>query len=186
MRLQFIPNLICIGRIILVGPIIFALFSGRFDAAVVMFVIAGLSDGLDGFLARRFDWRSRLGSVLDPLADKLLMISVFLTLTLAGLIPAWLAVAVVARDLVILAGSLAYNFLIGPLQGEPSRVSKINTFLQLLYVFAVMLSAAGLAIPQPPVQALAVAILVTVIISGVDYTWSWGHRAMRERRGKQS
>lgn len=184
MKLSYIPNLICVARILLVGPIVVALWLGRFDAAIVMFVAAGLSDGLDGYLARRFNWRTRLGSVLDPLADKLLMICAFMTMTLLQLIPAWLAVAVVARDLVILGGSFAYNFLVGPLQGEPSRVSKINTFLQLIYVFAVMLRAAGLAIPPEPLNVLAVLVLATVVISGVDYVWSWSRRAMQVRRSR--
>jgi len=183
-KLSYIPNLICVARILLVGPIVVSLWGGRFDAAMVMFVAAGLSDGLDGYLARRFNWRTRLGSVLDPLADKLLMICTYMTLTLLQLIPAWLAIAVVARDLVILGGSFAYNFLVGPVQGEPSRVSKVNTFLQLIYVFGVMLQAAGLAIPPEPLTLLAAMILGTVVISGADYVWSWSRRALQVRRSR--
>ncbi|MCW8844794.1 MAG: CDP-alcohol phosphatidyltransferase family protein [Gammaproteobacteria bacterium] len=183
MKLSHIPNLICVGRMLLVGPIVFSLIRERFDAAILMFVLAGLSDGLDGFLARRFDWRTHLGLILDPLADKLLMVSVFVTMTLMGLIPVWLALVVVGRDLILTAGGLAYHFLIGPLEGEPSQISKINTFLQLVYVFGVMLSAAGLRLPADVLDILAVTVFCTVVISGINYLVIWIRKARQNRPG---
>jgi cardiolipin synthase len=180
-KLSHIPNLICVGRILLVGPIVYSLTRGRFDAAVVMFVLAGLSDGLDGFLARRFNWRTHLGLILDPLADKLLMVSVFVTMAFMGLIPDWLAVVVVGRDLILTAGGIAYHFLIGKLEGEPSQISKINTFLQLVYVFGVMLSSAGLDLPHQLLEILAITIFCTVLISGVNYMIVWSRKALRNR-----
>lgn len=168
---------------VLVGPIVLSLVRERFDAAILMFVLAGLSDGLDGFLARRFDWRTRLGLILDPLADKLLMVSVFLTMTVMGLIPVWLAIAVIGRDLILVAGGLAYHFLIGPVEGEPSRISKLNTFLQLVYVFSTMLSLAGLALPAPWLDGLAMVVFCTVVGSGIDYVVLWSRKALRNRQG---
>ncbi|MCJ7558514.1 MAG: CDP-alcohol phosphatidyltransferase family protein [Gammaproteobacteria bacterium] len=183
MKLSHIPNLICVGRMLLVGPIVLSLIRERFDAAILMFVLAGLSDGLDGFLARRFDWRTHLGLILDPLADKLLMVSVFLTMTVMGLIPVWLALVVIGRDLILMAGGLAYHLLFGPLEGEPSRISKINTFLQLVYVFGVMLSAAGLGLPAEVLEILAVTVFCTVVISGVNYLVIWIRKARQNRPG---
>ena len=86
--------MICIFRILLVGPVVWLLWHGDFVATLWLFFIAGFSDGLDGYLARRFGWRSRLGGILDPLADKFLMVSMFITLTLVGMIPLWLAIPV--------------------------------------------------------------------------------------------
>jgi len=182
-KLSHIPNLICVGRMLLVGPIVLCLIRERFDGAILMFVLAGLSDGLDGFLARRFDWRTHLGLILDPLADKLLMVSVFLTMTVMGLIPGWLALVVVGRDLILMAGGLAYHFLIGPLEGEPSQISKINTFLQLVYVFGVMLSAAGLGLPAEGLEILAATVFCTVVISGINYLVIWIRKARQNRPG---
>ena len=141
---------------------------------------AGFSDGLDGYLANRFDWKTRLGGLLDPVADKLLVAGMFITLAWVGQIPVWLAAIVILRDVVIFGGAVAYNFLIEPVQGEPSRVSKLNTALELMFLFFA-LSQAGFGWPDPiTTTILGASILVTVVISGADYVWSWGRRA-RER-----
>lgn len=183
MKLSYIPNLICLGRIVLVGPIVICLVRERYEAAILMFVLAGLSDGLDGFLARRFDWRTHLGLILDPLADKLLMVSVFVTMTVMGLIPVWLAAVVVGRDLILMAGGIAYHFVIGTVDGEPSRISKWNTFLQLVYVFGTMLAAAGLSFHPEAMTILGYVVFCTVIISGVDYIVLWTRKAIQNRPG---
>lgn len=180
MNLKFIPNLICIMRMVLVAPIVMLLVRGEFENALLLFFVAGFSDGLDGFLARRFDWRTRLGGILDPLADKLLMFSVYITLTYIGLNPLWLALVVIGRDLLIVGGGFAYNFLVRPVEGEPSGVSKINTGMQLLYVLAVLSAAAYPAlVPGWTVLLLGSLVLVTTVISGIDYAWRWGMRAYR-------
>src|SRR5579863_6051501 len=98
MILRHLPNLICIARIALVWPIVAALKSGNFDLAMLVFVFAAVSDGLDGYLAKRFHWTSELGKLLDPAADKLLLVGVFLVATWYGLIPRWLTMLAVARD----------------------------------------------------------------------------------------
>jgi cardiolipin synthase len=176
-----IPNVICVLRILLIAPTLWALADARFGLALGLVCLAGFSDGLDGFLAKRFDWRSRLGGLLDPLADKLLLTSLFLALAWLDLIPAWLAGVVIGRDLVIVTGGLAYNFLIAPVQPEPSHASKLNTGAQLLCVTAVLVrEALGL-----PLEALVVAsgatVLVTSIVSGLDYVLRWSARAIAGR-----
>lgn len=174
---KHIPNMICIFRILLVGPVVWLLWHGNFVATLWLFFIAGFSDGLDGYLARRFSWRSRLGGILDPLADKFLMVSMFITLTLVGLIPLWLAVLVVGRDLAIVTGGLVYNWLFGTVQAQPTDISKLNTLMQLVLVM-VIVSGAGYGWPgQSWVIVLGACVMVTTIISGVDYVWHWGRKA---------
>jgi cardiolipin synthase len=148
-----------------------------FAWALALFALAGFSDGLDGYLAKRFDWHTRLGALLDPVADKLLVAGTFITLAYTQDIPIWLASVVILRDVIIVAGAMAYNFFVRPVEGEPTRVSKLNTALQLLLLLFV-LSRAGFGWPdQISITVLGAAVLVTVVISGVDYVWSWTRRA---------
>lgn len=182
LRAADIPNLICVVRMILVWPIIVALIDGRYALALLLILLAGASDGLDGFLAKRFDWQSRLGGLLDPLADKLLLVSVFVALSMTGLVPLWLTVVVIIRDLVIVSGGVVYQWLVEPVQPEPSVASKINTGIQLLYVLAVIGNrTAGL--PPPEFLTIAgAAVFVTSTVSGLDYVVRWSGRAIRSRR----
>ena len=175
--LHWLPNAISLLRIALVPPILFGILDGQFGLALVLFVVAGFSDGLDGYLAVRFDWSTRLGGLLDPAADKLLITGLFVTLAFTQHIPVWLAVAVILRDVVIVGGAMAYNFLIRPVPGEPTRISKLNTALQMLFVLFVI-SRAGFGWPDKiSITVLGASILVTVVISGVDYVLSWSRRA---------
>ena len=177
MYLGWIPNAISLLRIALIVPILMLILRGEYAWALGLFFFAGFSDGLDGYLATRFNWQTRLGGLLDPVADKLLVAGLFITLAWVGQIPAWLATVVILRDIVIFGGAVAYNFLIEPLQGEPSRISKLNTALELMFLFFV-LSNAGYGWPPAITQTvLGASILVTVVISGADYVWSWASRA---------
>ncbi len=179
MSLNWLPNAISLLRIALVVPILMLILEGSFGFALVLFGLAGFSDGLDGYLAKRFSWHSRLGALLDPVADKLLVAGMFITLAYTQHIPVWLAGIVILRDVVIVAGATAYNFFVRPLQGEPTRVSKLNTALQLLFLLFV-LSRAGFGWPdQISITVLGASILVTVVISGFDYVCSWTRRARR-------
>ena len=177
MSLSWLPNAISLLRIALIAPILLLILDGQFGWALALFFVAGFSDGLDGYLAVRFDWQSRLGGLLDPAADKMLITGMFVTLAWIAEIPVWLAAVVILRDVVIVAGALAYNFFVKPVPGEPTRISKLNTALQMLFVLFV-LSRAGFGWPDKiTITVLGAAILVTVIISGVDYVWSWSRRA---------
>src|SRR5690606_15719282 len=177
MTLSWLPNAICVLRLALVPPLVLLLLAERFDAALALFVIAGGSDAVDGFLAKRFGWRTRLGSLLDPAADKLLLVSVFMTLAHLGLVPLALAVIVVGRDVVIVLGALAYQFLVAPVEGQPMGVSKLNTACQLLFVLLTMTNA-EYGLPDASVLiALGAAVVFTSITSGLGYVLGWSRRA---------
>ncbi len=178
MSLSWLPNAISLARVALIAPILALLLNGQHDIALLLFFVAGFSDGLDGYLAKRFDWHSRTGALLDPIADKLLVAGTFVTLSITGDLPVWLAAIVVLRDVVIVGGAMAYNFLVRPVEGEPTRISKLNTAFELLLVLFVI-SRAGFGWPdQITITMLGAAVLITVVISGIDYVWSWANRAL--------
>jgi len=156
-----------------------ALANANYDFALLLFAAAAVSDGLDGFLAKRFGWTSDLGKILDPVADKLLLISVFVMLTSLALVPWWLTVTAVTRDLMIILGAIALRIWVGPLRGRPSVTSKINTLLQLAYLLGVITNAAGYGPPQGFLTTLAVVVLITTLLSGVNYLMDF----MRAARG---
>ncbi len=177
MSLRWLPNAISSLRILLVAPILLLILNDHFVWALLLFFVAGFSDGIDGYLAKRYDWQTRLGALLDPVADKLLVAGTFITLTYTQHIPLWLTAVVILRDVVIVGGAAAYNFIVKPVQGEPTRISKLNTALQLLFLLFV-LSRAGFGWPDKiSITVLGAAIVITVVISGVDYVLSWSRRA---------
>jgi cardiolipin synthase len=186
MRLNWLPNAISIFRIVLIVPIVLLVEESRFADALIVFFVAGFSDGLDGFLARRCNWHTRLGALLDPIADKLMIASTYITLAWVGQVPLWLAVVVVGRDVVIIGGATAYNFLVAPVRGEPTHISKLNTALELLFVVTVLAQAAFAWPAEIVVTMLGAAVFVTVVISGIDYVVAWSERARRERRSNGS
>ena len=157
------------------------LLDGAFRPALVLIMIAGLSDGLDGFLARRFNWTSRIGGLLDPMADKLLFVSVFAALTWTDLVPVWLFAVVIARDIVIVSGAIAYETLIGPVEPDPSYVGKLNTVLALLYLFFVMTWQVYTWPPEITLLICGAGVFVVSIVSGIDYVLTWSRRAIRAK-----
>jgi cardiolipin synthase (CMP-forming) len=179
MALGWLPNAICVLRMLLVAPIVAALLGARYEIALLLIMIAGASDALDGFLAKTFGWQSELGGLLDPAADKLLLISVFLTLTYVGLVPLPLAAIVVLRDVVIVAGALAYQLMIAPVRGEPMLVSKLNTACQLGFVFLTVASAAFGFRLGGLLTGLGAMVIFTSVSSGLAYVVAWGKRAWR-------
>lgn len=185
MSLRQLPNIICIARIALVVPIARTLVNEDFVTTLWLFAAAAFSDGLDGFLAKRFGWATELGKFLDPLADKLLLVTVFITLAVIGHTPVWLAVIVVTRDVVIGTGAAVYARLFGPLHGRPTAVSKINTGVQILYVFAVVASLGPGWPPGPVVTTLGAAVFATTMVSGIDYVVIYSQRAAAVARGRR-
>ncbi|MEW8014114.1 MAG: CDP-alcohol phosphatidyltransferase family protein [Candidatus Sedimenticola endophacoides] len=179
MRREDIPNLISILRIFLTIPVVWMLLEQRFGWALVLFFIAGVSDGLDGYLAKRNGWESRLGGLLDPLADKVLLVSSFLSLALIGVVPVWLVLLVILRDLVIVTGALVYHYRIAELEAVPSMLSKINTTAQIILVLSVVLDRGLLVLPQWLIVSLVWVVCLTTIASGLDYVWVWSRRAVR-------
>jgi cardiolipin synthase len=179
MSLRFLPNAICIARMLLVAPLVSFVVTGRFEAALLVLLVAGLSDGLDGYLAKRFDWQTRLGGLLDPAADKLLLVSAFASLSYAGLVPLQLTLVVVARDAVIVLGAVCYQWFIAPVQGEPAAISKLNTACQLAMVFFALTAAAYAWPPPISLTVLGAAVVFTSIVSGLTYVLRWSVRAWR-------
>lgn len=182
--LKDLPNLISIARIFLTLPVAYLLLEKRFSEALLLFFVAGVSDGLDGFLAKRFGWHSRLGSILDPLADKALLVTSYLCLALIEVIPLWLMVLVFARDLIIIVGGLAFHCFIGRYEMAPTWISKVNTTLQIVLVLALVFSYGLYALPSDLLTWLVYGVSVTTVLSGLDYVWTWGRKAVRIKRKK--
>jgi cardiolipin synthase len=148
----------------------------------VLFALAAFTDALDGILAKSQGWTSELGKVLDPLADKLLLVTVFVCLSVTGLVPWGLTALVVLRDLVIFFGALTYKRLFGPLRGAPTAASKLNTLCQIVFCLATVAAAAygwpGAAV----LTALGALALLTTAVSGIDYVLIYARRAARVAR----
>lgn len=176
--MRHIPNLICLFRIALIVPLVVAMREGQHERIIVLFLLAAVSDGLDGYLAKRFSWTSDLGRFLDPLADKLLLVTVFVTAAWLDIAPWWLTAAAVARDVIIGIGALVYRLWFGPLNGRPTVISKINTAMQLGYLLAVVLASATGFPPREVLEALAALVLVTILSSGIDYVSRFVGRAL--------
>jgi cardiolipin synthase len=179
-----LPNLICVLRIALIYPVALWILQGRYAEVMGLFALAAFTDALDGFLAKRFGWTSELGKVLDPTADKLLLVTVFVCLSVVGLVPWWLTALVILRDLVILFGALTFIRLFGPLRGSPTTVSKLNTLCQIVFCLAVVATAAYGWPGATAVTALGALVLLTTAVSGIDYTLIYSRRAAAVVRGR--
>jgi cardiolipin synthase (CMP-forming) len=176
--LRQIPNGITALRILLVAPIAVALAHHRLSTTFLLFGAAALSDAADGYLAKRYGWQTELGAVLDPLADKLLLATVFVTLAYLKLVPLWLVVGAVARDVIIVVGALLFRYCIGPLEVRPSIVSKFNTLCQAAFIMAVVGREEFAVPPAWAVMLLGSLVFVTVAVSGIDYVLIYGRRAL--------
>jgi cardiolipin synthase len=177
MSLRHLPNLLCVLRIVLVYPVAGGILQDRYGMVLVLFAFAAFTDALDGFLAKRFGWSSELGKVLDPMADKLMLVTVFVCLSITGLAPWWLTAVVILRDLVILFGALTFKRLIGPLRGAPTVASKVNTLCQITFCLAVVATAGYRWPGAAAVSALGGLALLTTAVSGIDYVLVYSRRA---------
>jgi cardiolipin synthase len=183
--LRHLPNLISVLRIALVAPLIATILWDRYESALVIAAVAGVSDGVDGYLARRFRWQSRLGSILDPVADKLMLVGCLVALGWLHEAPRWLVVLVVVRDAVIVLGALAWHRILHTFEARPSWLSKTTTVAQIGFVLLVLADQAfGWGIPMA-IPVWVVAVLTAA--SGLDYVVRWGLLARRElNEGKRS
>jgi cardiolipin synthase len=176
-----IPNTLTLGRIVLVPLIVWLIISHEMTAAFLLFLLAGFSDAADGFLAKRFGWRSELGAYLDPIADKALLVSIYVTLGFAGHLPVWLVIAVVSRDILIVGAVVLSWMLSRPLRMQPLLISKANTLSQIVLA-GLVLAELGLGLGMH--EIVNVLIWVTgalTIISAAAYFWEWlGHMASYE------
>lgn len=184
--LRFIPNGLCIARMLLLPPVVWLLVQEEFALTLWIFAFAAASDGLDGFLAKRFGWTSQLGKVLDPLADKILLVGVFVTLAFTGLVPIWLAATAVARDVIITAGALSYYALYGYPHGQPTVISKLNTLCQVSFLLTIIAARALAQSWQTAITILGALVLVTTVVSGMDYVITWSHKAVQAAREQRA
>ena len=174
---RLIPNIISSIRILLVIPVAWYLWHREYAMALLVFVVAGLSDGVDGYLARRYQWISRVGGWLDPIADKLMQVTTYILLAWNALIPVWLVVLVLARDVLIVAGGTVY-YVVERVDASPSLISKINTVFQILLVALVLMDQLY-SFAEWLVEGMILLVALTTIWSGVDYVVTWGMKAAR-------
>ncbi len=187
MNFSSVPNALSILRIILTVPIVMTLLNQQYFLALILFFVAGITDGLDGWIAKRYSFQSRLGSMLDPAADKLLLVSSFITLYIIGLLPIWLLLLVFLRDLMIVSGTVGCFIGTGTSNDEllhPSKLSKINTGLQISLVLFLV------AIQLYPIQAqwatvFFVIVATSTVLSGADYIWIWMEKVISQEKKQQ-
>ena len=177
-----VPNVITLLRLGLVPVMAYYLADEAYEIALPIFLVAALSDFADGYIARRFKLVSTFGAALDPIADKLNMLVATVLLAWDMLLPIWLAIAIVARDVVIVVGALAYRLAIGRLDVAPTWLSKVNTFIEFTVLLLVMAAAAGWIETGSWMPTVFLIVFMTVVASGAQYVWVWGRKAFTGRR----
>jgi cardiolipin synthase (CMP-forming) len=175
--LKHLPNTITLLRFVLVPIFAITIAQGQFGFALLIFFIAAASDAIDGFLARLLDAITPLGKILDPLADKLLLASAYISLALLGLLPVWLMVVVIGRDLIILGGAAIYRHRFGSIEIQPTLISKLNTMLQLILVLEILINAWRGDLIGIWRDITLWLVVMTTLASGADYIWQWGRKA---------
>ncbi len=190
-RILTVPNMLTVFRMVLIPVFVTLLFYQRFVLALAVFVIAGLTDGLDGLLARRFDQESQLGTILDPIADKLMLVTAFIVLSMRSVfpqplpshlpVPFWVTVTVISRDVFIIVGAAAINIMTGFRGFRPSWLGKLNTNVQIISIIAIMFAASvpyytGLYLPT-----VYVAVFTLALLSGLHYIF-FASKLMNEDR----
>ena len=176
-----IPNLLTLLRILAAPVLILLLRDNNYELALILFILAGITDGLDGYIAKRFNFVSELGAHLDPLADKIIIISAYCMLVWLGLIPFWLVTLVIFRDIIIVGGYMVLMYLDGDIPMLPTIMSKLNTVFQISLVISVLLeNSVWNFIPGSSV-VLLYAVVITTIASGAQYVWVWAiKRSLKE------
>lgn len=178
--LRQIPNTLTLLRIALVVPFAVMLLQEDYVAALILLFVAGFTDGLDGFLARYFHWRTLFGSIADPVADKILLVTTYVCLGWLGQMPWWLVVVVVLRDVIIFSGAIAYWFLVGKYEGKPTWMSKTCTFCQILVGIGILAHLAFLPLPPWFFQGYPWVLLVLCVVSLLQYV-QMGVAGFRQR-----
>jgi len=168
-----IPNIITIARLIMVPLIVVLIGQGRWGLAFTVFVAAGISDGVDGFIARRFNMRSEFGAYLDALADKALLVSIYVTLSVTGVLPGWLAIVVVSRDLMIISAILVSWLMQRPVAIKPMFVSKLNTGAQIAFA-ALVLGMKAFTLDAPALHTASMVLVAGLtMVSAAAYLARW-------------
>ena len=176
-----LPNVISLGRLLAVPVAVWLVLSDQLLVAFWVFVAAGISDAVDGFIAKRFDAETEFGRYLDPIADKVLLVSVYLALGNEGYLETWLVIMVVFRDALIVGGALLFQTLTQSLTMQPLMISKVNTVTQIVLAAAVLgvhgYAIAGDGVAEDVVEVLVYAVTVTTLLSGGAYVVTWSRRA---------
>jgi len=171
-----IPNLLTILRILLVPVIAVLLMEGSYGTTVWLFLLAGFTDALDGYIARKLNQVTYLGSILDPVADKVLILTTVIILALSARIPWWVATAIILRDVIIIGGAVTWYLRTRKFEMDPSILSKVNTFLQIGLVYIMIAQLAGMLHFATWLPFLFLVVLVSTVGSGVHYILVWGRR----------
>ncbi|RWD60688.1 MAG: CDP-alcohol phosphatidyltransferase family protein [Mesorhizobium sp.] len=181
-----IPNMITIMRLLLVPAVVLAMLQSRWDWAFAGFLVAGISDGIDGFIARRYRLFSQLGAYLDPIADKLLLVSVFVVMGFAGELPLWLVVTMVSRDGLIVCAVLLSSVMAHPVEVKPLFVSKVNTAVQIALA-ALVLGELAFSVHLDPLRpALILLSGVLTVASAAAYLVAWLRHMSGNGEGSQT
>lgn len=183
--LRQLPNSLTFLRLLLAVPLGLCILREAYPLALVIGIVAGITDGLDGFFARKLQALSRLGAILDPIADKTLVTVCFLSFAVVELVPWYLAIIVILRDLVIIAGAISYRIFVGPFEVAARTLSKGNMLLQISFCVLVLLAQVIPDIPQWSLVVGAQLVIALCVISGLDYVWSWTVRAVEANKDKR-
>jgi cardiolipin synthase len=191
-RIVTVPNMLTVFRMVLIPVFVTMLFYQRFVLALAVFVCAGLTDGLDGLLARRFDQRSQLGTVLDPIADKLMMVTAFIVLSMRSVFPApvpshlpvpfWVTIAVISRDVFIIVGAAAINIMTGFRGFRPSWLGKVNTTVQIVAIAAIMFAASVPYYTGYYLPTIYATVFTFAVLSGLHYIFFASKLLNEDRR----
>jgi cardiolipin synthase len=180
--LRYLPNTITFLRLLLAAPLGLLILRQQYDMALAVGFLAGVSDALDGWAARRLGYFSQFGAALDPVADKVLITVSFLCSAQVGLIPWYLAVTVIARDLIIVCGALCYRLLIGPFEFGATALSKLNMLVQISFCVLLLATQVVAAIGNDWLFWGGVLVIAIAVASGLDYMLTWAGKALRQRR----
>ncbi len=186
MQLVNLPNTITLARALLVPVVAYTLLARDYDLALVLFLACAFGDFVDGFIARRFNLRTRFGAIADPLADKAIMLVVTVVLAWQAWLPWWFALLVVLRDVVIVVGALAYHYRIGHVDMAPTWLSKANTAFEFVLLAGVLALAAEIIEPGAWLRVLLWVCTATVLASGVQYVVVYGRRAAGAGAGQRA
>lgn len=179
--LSYLPNLITITRIFAMIPLVWFMLEKQYEYALYVAVAAGFSDLLDGYLARRFNWEGRLGRILDPIADKFMMLCCYLSFAVQGLIPNWLLIVVLMRDISIITGGIFYHYAILKVDKEsPSLLSKFNTSIQILLIVIILSHHSIYQFNTLFIDVLIYLVTFFTVVSGLHYVYYWGKKAVNE------
>ncbi|MDQ6956042.1 MAG: CDP-alcohol phosphatidyltransferase family protein [Mariprofundaceae bacterium] len=176
-----VPNVLTLARIIMTPVIVYMVLSEQAWFALALMVVAGVTDMLDGAIARYFNLRTTVGAYLDPMADKIMLISLFVTLFIVGQVPLFVFLAIIFRDLIIVLGAITYEIVTHRLTMQPSFISKVTTFMQIVYVVLLLLNMA-MVIPDMLLQISMWITFVLTCASGLHYLVSWTGKAAKQEK----